>query len=97
MSNLTNINKAIEIIIDDKLEDYGLVVNNKISELETKIVNSSTHPKHEILQQKEVFEILGIGRRKLKKWVDEGLKEIRVDNRVYYKFSDVMEFIETRG
>lgn len=97
MSNLTNLNKAIEIIIDEKIEDYSLVVNNRISELESKFTNNSTHPKHEILQQKEIFEILGIGRRKLKKWVDEGLKEIRVDNRVYYKFSDVMEFIENRG
>lgn len=97
MSNLTNLNKAVEMIIDEKLEDYGLMMNNKIKELETKIIHSNVHPQHEILQQKEVLEILGIGRKKLKKWVDEGLKEIRVDNRVYYRFSDVMEFIETRG
>jgi len=96
MNDLTNLNKVIEIIIDERIEDYDLLMNNRISELESKIVNSSTNPKHEILQQKELFEILGIGRRKLKKWVDEGLKEIRVDNRVYYRFSDVIEFIENR-
>lgn len=96
MNDLTNLNKVIEIIIDERIEDYDLLMNNRISELESKIANSSTNPKHEILQQKELFEILGIGRRKLKKWVDEGLKEIRVDNRVYYRFSDVIEFIENR-
>ena len=45
--------------------------------------------------QKEVFELLGIGRRRLKNWVDRGLDEMRVDNRVYYRYSDLLEFIES--
>lgn len=46
------------------------------------------------MQQKEVFELLGIERRALENWVKRGLKEIPVDKRVYYRYSDLMNFIE---
>ena len=54
----------------------------------------NTDPNHEILMQKEVFELLGIGRRRLKNWVERGLKELRIDHRVYYRYSDLIGFIE---
>ena len=54
----------------------------------------NTDPNHEILMQKEVFELLGIGRRRLKNWIERGLKELRIDHRVYYRYSDLIECIE---
>ena len=64
-----------------------------MNELEQKILSTTSGETHEILQQKEVFEILGIGRKRLKNWVDRGLLEMRIDNRVYYRYSDIMRFI----
>lgn len=89
-----NLNRAMDMIIDSKLSEYEKNLNDKIAQLERKLVNLNTNPTNEILQQKEVFELLGIGRRRLKGWVERGLKEIRIDNRVYYRYSDLMEFIE---
>lgn len=95
MNNLhTNFSNAMDLIIDSKLEEYEVIMNEKISKLEKKIQTLNTNPNNEILMQKEVFELLGIGRRRLKNWVDRGLKEIRIDNRVYYRYSDLIEFIE---
>lgn len=31
----------------------------------------------------------------VKKWVGRGLKETRVDNRVYYYYSDLIKYIES--
>ena len=50
--------------------------------------------RYEILMQKEVFELLGIDRHRLKNWVERGLKELRIDHRVYYRYSDLIECIE---
>ncbi|GAA0355551.1 hypothetical protein GCM10008932_05730 [Alkalibacterium iburiense] len=95
MTNIhTNLNSVMDMIIDSKLEEYELVLNEKLIQLERKLLTTHTNPSHEILQQKEVFELLGIGRRRLKNWVDRGLKEIRIDNRVYYRYTDLMNFIE---
>ena len=95
MSTLhNNLTKAIDSIIDSKLEYYEILLDEKIEEIERQIRISSTNPTKEILMQKEVFDLLGIGRRRLKNWVDRGLNEIRVDNRVYYRYSDLMHFIE---
>ena len=90
-----NLSKAIEMIIENKLEFYQNDFAEKIASLERQINISSTNPGKEILMQKEVFELLGIGRRRLKNWVDRGLDEMRVDNRVYYRYSDLLEFIES--
>lgn len=90
-----NLSKAIEMIIENKLEFYENDFAEKIASLERQINISSTNLGKEILMQKEVFELLGIGRRRLKNWVDRGLDEMRVDNRVYYRYSDLLEFIES--
>jgi len=95
MTNLhTNLNNAMDLIIEAKLEQYENQINEKLALLEKRLISAGTNPYNEILQQKEVFELLGIGRRRLKKWVERGLKEIRIDNRVYYRYSDLMDFIE---
>lgn len=90
----TNLSRAIEMIIDNKMESYEMVFEEKIADLEKQLNISSTNPGKEILMQKEVFELLGIGRRRLKNWVERGLAEMRVDNRVYYRYSDLIKFIE---
>lgn len=90
----TNLSRAIEMIIDNKMESYEMVFEEKIADLEKQLNISSTNPGKEILMQKEVFELLGIGRRRLKNWVERGLDEMRVDNRVYYRYSDFIKFIE---
>lgn len=90
----TNLSRAIEMIIDNKMESYEMVFEEKIADLEKQLNISSTNPGKEILMQKEVFELLGIGRRRLKNWVERGLDEMRVDNRVYYRYSDLIKFIE---
>jgi len=84
----------MDLIIEAKLEQYENQINEKLALLEKRLISAGTNPYNEILQQKEVFELLGIGRRRLKKWVERGLKEIRIDNRVYYRYSDLMDFIE---
>lgn len=89
-----NLNNAVDLIIDHKIECITEVFNQKVANLERQLQTTSTNPHNEILQQKEVFELLGIGRRRLKNWVDRGLNEIRIDNRVYYRYSDLMDFIE---
>ncbi|WP_161877691.1 helix-turn-helix domain-containing protein [Alkalibacterium sp. MB6] len=95
MTNIhTNLNSVMDLIIDTKIEQYEQTINEKLSQLERKLLTAHTNPNNEILQQKEVFELLGIGRRRLKNWVDRGLKEIRIDNRVYYRYSELMNFIE---
>ena len=88
-----NLNQIVDLMIESKLKQQEENLNRKIEELEKKIQTASTSH-NEILQQKEVFEILGIGRRKLKKWIDRGLSEMRIDNRVYYRYSDIIQFIE---
>lgn len=90
----SNLNYAVEMIIDLKLEKQEAILNQRIMQLEEKLATATQNSITEILQQKEVFELLGIGRRRLKNWVDRGLKEIRVDNRVYYRYSDLINFIE---
>lgn len=95
MMNLhINLNNAIDLIIESKIQEQEVIWDARINELERKLLTTATNPNHEILQQKEVFELLGIGRKRLKNWVGRGLKEIRVDNRVYYRYSDLMNFIE---
>lgn len=95
MTNLQmNLNHAMDMIIDAKLGEIETEFNQKLIQLEKQLQTTQTNPHHEILQQKEVFELLGIGRRRLKNWVDRGLPEMRVDNRVYYRYSDLMNFIE---
>lgn len=95
MTNLhTNLNAAVDLIIESKMQPLTKMFDEKISNLERQLQTANTNPYNEILQQKEVFELLGIGRRRLKNWVDRGLKEIRIDNRVYYRYSDLMNFIE---
>lgn len=89
----TSLNQAVEIMIESKLKEQEALVNERFEQLEEKILRSSKVP-HELLQQKEVFEILGIGRRKLKNWIERGLCEMRIDNRVYYRYSDIVQFIE---
>lgn len=94
MMNLqVNLNNAVDMMIDSKLESEINSLNLKIAEIEQKIV-TATNPMNEILQQKEVLELFGIGRKRLKNWVGRGLNEIRVDNRVYYRYTDLMNFIE---
>lgn len=88
-----NLNQAVDLMIESKLKQQEESLNRKIEELEKKIQTASVSH-NEILQQKEVFEILGIGRRKLKKWIERGLSEMRIDNRVYYRYSDIIQFIE---
>lgn len=95
MTNLqTNLNHAMDMLIDSKIEKYESALHLKITQLEKQLQTANTNPHNEILQQKEVFELLGIGRRRLKNWVDRGLNELRIDNRVYYRYSDLMNFIE---
>lgn len=95
MTNLhTSFNDAMDLIIEAKLEDYEKEINQKLAQLEKRFVAAGTNPYHEILQQKEICELLGIGHRRLRKWVERGLNEIRIDNRVYYRYSDLMAFIE---
>lgn len=95
MTNLqTNLNDAMDLLIEAKLEHYEKEFNQKLAQLEKRLVTAATNPHHEILQQKELCELLGIGHRRLKKWVERGLTEIRIDNRVYYRYSDLMNFIE---
>ena len=79
---------------EDRTRDMYSTIDNVVDKIERQIRISSTNPTKEILMQKEVFDLLGIGRRRLKNWVDRGLNEIRVDNRVYYRYSDLMHFIE---
>lgn len=90
----SNLYQAIDLIIESKIESYEQDFEEKIAELERQLKITASNPSKEILMQKEVFELLGIGRRRLKNWVDRGLHEIRVDNRVYYRYSDLMHFIE---
>ena len=67
MKNLSNqFGFLIEKMIDEKIEESTLVLNDKIRKLEEDIYKITKNPPKEILQQKEVFEMLGIGRRKLK-------------------------------
>lgn len=95
MMNLNaDLNNVMDTIIDSKLEKQKETFDAKIATLERQLQTVNTNPNNEILQQKEVFELLGIGRRRLKKWVARGLKEIRIDNRVYYRYSNLMDFIE---
>lgn len=95
MANIqTNLNHVMDMVIDSKIQEYETAINEKIAYLERQLQTIHTNPHNEILQQKEVFELLGIGRRRLKNWVDRGLIELRIDNRVYYRYSDLMEFIE---
>jgi len=89
-----DLNNVMDTIIDSKLEKQKETFDAKIATLERQLQTVNTNPNNEILQQKEVFELLGIGRRRLKKWVARGLKEIRIDNRVYYRYSNLMDFIE---
>lgn len=94
MMNLhTNLSQAVDMMIESKLDKQESFLLEKIDTLEQKLSTVSSNPKLEILQQKEVFELLGIGRRRLKNWVDRGLSEMRIDNRVYYRYSDIMAFI----
>lgn len=88
-----NLNQALDLMIESKLKKQEENLNRRIEELEKKI-QTANFSHNEILQQKEVFEILGIGRRKLKKWIERGLLEMRIDNRVYYRYSDIIQFIE---
>lgn len=90
----TNLNNAVDLMIEYKLKEYEKSIDEKFEKLEKTFVIANRPPNHEILQQKEVFEMLGIGRKRLKNWVARGLNEIRVDNRVYYRYSEIMEFIE---
>lgn len=97
MSNaVQSLNYALELIIESKLESFESAIIDRVIYLERQLENSKSNKHHEILQQKEVFELLGIGRRRLKNWVDRGLPEMRVDNRVYYRYSDLMNFIENK-
>lgn len=89
-----NLNNAVDMIIDSKFEKQEELLQEKFKQLEQQLLNTASNPHHEILQQKEVFELLGIGRKRLKNWVGRGLKEMRVDNRVYYYYSDLLNFIE---
>lgn len=93
MTLQNSLNQVVDQIIDLKLERQEEIFIQKMNELEQKILSSTNSGTHEILQQKEVFELLGIGRKRLKKWVDRGLLEMRIDNRVYYRYSDIMRFI----
>lgn len=90
----SNFNQAMDMIIDSKLEKETEVLTNRIDQLEQKLLTATSNSHREILQQKEVFELLGIGRRRLKNWVERGLDEMRIDNRVYYRYSDIMQYIE---
>lgn len=65
-----SLNQLVDQIIDLKLERQEEIFIQKINELEQKILFTTSGGTHEILQQKEVFEILGIGRKRLKNWVD---------------------------
>lgn len=89
----TSLNHAVEIMIESKLKEQEELLNERFEQLEQRMSTANTLQK-EILQQKEVFEILGIGRRKLQKWIGRGLNEMRIDNRVYYRYSDIIQFIE---
>lgn len=93
MTLQTSLNQVVDQIIDLKLEKQEELFAQKMYELEQKVLSNASAGTHEILQQKEVFELLGIGRKRLKKWVDRGLLEMRIDNRVYYRYSDIMRFI----
>ena len=95
MSELHNdLNHVLDSMIEMKMAEYRDYFNEKLAVLERQLLTNSTNPYTEILQQKEVFALLGIGRVRLKKWVERGLREIRIDNRVYYRYSDLMHFIE---
>lgn len=95
MTNLHNqFNQAMDLIIESKIKTYEEIFNEKFAQIERQLQTINANPHNEILQQKEVFELLGIGRKRLKNWVERGLNEIRIDNRVYYRYSDLMNFIE---
>lgn len=95
MTNLHNqFNQTMDLIIETKIKTYEELFNEKIAQIERQIQTINANPHNEILQQKEVFELLGIGRKRLKNWVERGLNEIRIDNNVYYRYSDLMNFIE---
>lgn len=90
----TSLDQVMSEVINSKLQEHNADLENRFKTIEEKLLSMHSNPYTEILQQKEVFEIMGIGRRKLKRWVENGLKEFRIDNRVYYKYSDLLRYIE---
>lgn len=96
MTNQT-MKQAVELLMSALDEDKQTELFARVETLEHRIDELEFCPQKEILRQKEVFDLFGIGYKTLKKWVANGLKEYRLDNRVYYRRSELMAFFSNKA
>jgi len=84
--------------IDSLRDNLILELSNQIKELPERPTSKQTiHPNlDDLLQIKDVTTRFGISRPTIYEWEKKGLNRTQVGGRVYYKLSDINNFIETQ-
>lgn len=85
---------ALEMFANSLVEERIKHFVETISILEDRIEVLEVKNRKNYLKQQEVISEFGIGHRTLKKWVDDGLKEIWLGNRVYYDQADIESYMQ---
>lgn len=84
-----------QILISIPLKDFKKIVEETI---EAKIIQIVDHNKFEkLLSTEEVTKLLGVTRVTLFTWRKKGLiKSYKIENRVYFKWSEIIESLEEK-
>lgn len=86
--------QVMNMLVELVWEERATVLQEKVSELEQRLASLENSHRRTYLRQKEVRERFGIGHTTLKGWVNRGLREIWIDNRVYYDINDIEAYLE---
>lgn len=86
----------MKMAIDSLRDNLIMELSNQINELPERPASKQTiHPNlDDLLQIKDVTARFGISRPTLYEWEERGLNRTQVGGRVYYKLSDINNFIE---
>lgn len=86
--------KSLEIfassLVDERIKHFVEMIDL----LENRIKVLEVNNKKSYLKQQEVISEFGIGHRTLKRWVNDGLKEIWVGKRVFYDQADIESYMQ---
>lgn len=75
------IDEMIEQIVERKLEE-------KLSQL------SKQKERDQLVLQKEVKRLYGVGVETIKRWVENGLNEYRDGRKIYYSLDEIQEYLK---
>ena len=77
------------------LEEFEALMT-RLDAIEGKVINIQKSPEEVFFDNQEFLQVMNISKRTAQTWRDEGLIAFaQVGNKMYYKYSDILELINS--